>query len=61
MKIKQTDIAVVGAGSAGLSAAYQAAAAGARVLVLDENRLPGPPGGHPGVHDRPSAAGARGE
>jgi len=41
VKIKQTDIAVVGAGSAGLSAAYQAAAAGARVLVLDENRLPG--------------------
>ena len=41
MKIKEVDIAVVGAGSAGLSAAYQAALAGAKVLVLDENRLPG--------------------
>lgn len=41
MKIKETDIAVVGAGSAGLSAAYQAHLAGAKVLVLDENRLPG--------------------
>lgn len=41
MKIKETDVAVVGAGSAGLSAAYQAASAGAKVLVLDENRLPG--------------------
>lgn len=36
-----TDIAVIGAGSAGLSAAYQAAAAGADVLVIDENELPG--------------------
>lgn len=36
-----TDVAVVGAGSAGLSAAYQAASAGAKVLVLDENRQPG--------------------
>ena len=41
MKIKETDIAVVGAGSAGLSAACQAAAAGAKVLVIDENHLPG--------------------
>ena len=41
MKIKETDVAIVGAGSAGLSAAYQAASAGAKVLVLDENRLPG--------------------
>ena len=35
------DIAVIGAGSAGLSAAYQAASAGADVLVIDENHLPG--------------------
>ena len=40
MKIKETDIAVIGAGSAGLSAACQAAAAGAKVLVIDENHLP---------------------
>ena len=39
-KIK-TDVAVIGAGSAGLSAACQAAAAGAEVLVIDENALPG--------------------
>ena len=41
MEVYRTDIAVVGAGSAGLSAAYQAAGAGAKVLVIDENRLPG--------------------
>ncbi len=41
MEIYRTDIAIVGAGSAGLSAAYQAATAGAKVLVIDENRLPG--------------------
>ncbi|MGE4277562.1 MAG: NAD(P)/FAD-dependent oxidoreductase [Lawsonibacter sp.] len=41
MRVKETDVAVIGAGSAGLSAAYQAASAGAKVLVLDENRLPG--------------------
>ena len=41
MRIKEVDVAVIGAGSAGLSAAYQAATAGANVLVLDENRLPG--------------------
>ena len=41
MKIKEVDVAVVGAGSAGLSAAYQAASAGAKVLVLDENHRPG--------------------
>ena len=35
------DIAVIGAGSAGLSAAYQASTAGAEVLVIDENKLPG--------------------
>lgn len=41
MKIKEADIAIIGAGSAGLSAAYRAASAGAKVLVMDENRLPG--------------------
>jgi len=36
-----TDIAVVGAGPAGLCAALEAAAAGADVLLIDENGLPG--------------------
>ena len=36
-----TDVAIIGAGSAGLSAAYQAATAGADVLVIDENARPG--------------------
>jgi len=36
-----TEIAIVGAGSAGLCAAYHAASAGADVLVIDENALPG--------------------
>ena len=34
MKEIVTDVAIVGAGSAGLSAAYQAACAGADVLVM---------------------------
>lgn len=41
MKEIKTDIVIVGAGSAGLSAACQAASAGAKVLVIDENKLPG--------------------
>ncbi|MDO5010045.1 MAG: NAD(P)/FAD-dependent oxidoreductase [Intestinibacter bartlettii] len=41
MKEIVTEIAIIGAGSAGLSAAYQAASAGADVLVIDENKLPG--------------------
>ncbi len=41
MKNISVDIAIIGAGSAGLSAAYMAASAGAKVLVLDENSLPG--------------------
>jgi len=41
VKIKEVDVAIIGAGSAGLSAAYQAATAGAKVLVLDENHRPG--------------------
>ena len=39
--INVTEIAIIGAGSAGLSVAYQAASAGADVLVIDENKLPG--------------------
>ncbi len=35
------DVAVIGAGSAGLCAASMAAEAGAKVLVFDENALPG--------------------
>jgi thioredoxin reductase len=41
MKKIMTDVAVIGAGPAGLSAAYQAATAGAEVLVIDENAFPG--------------------
>lgn len=41
MKKFETEIAVIGAGSAGLSAAIQAASAGAKVLVIDENNRPG--------------------
>ncbi len=41
MKKIEVDVAIIGAGSAGLSAAYQAATAGAKVLVMDENHLPG--------------------
>ncbi|MBS4959235.1 MAG: FAD-dependent oxidoreductase [Clostridiales bacterium] len=41
MREISADIVIVGAGSAGLSAAYQAASAGADVLVIDENNRPG--------------------
>jgi len=41
MKKLETDIAIVGAGPAGLSAAIHAAKSGARVTLIDENRLPG--------------------
>ncbi len=41
MKTLETEVAIIGAGSAGLSAAYQARLAGASVLVIDENHLPG--------------------
>lgn len=41
MKKFETEIAIIGAGSAGLSAAIQAANAGAKVLVIDENKRPG--------------------
>ncbi|KKM10781.1 pyridine nucleotide-disulfide oxidoreductase [Clostridiales bacterium PH28_bin88] len=39
--MKNIQVAVVGAGPAGLAAAIEAAAAGARVTVFDENGLPG--------------------
>jgi thioredoxin reductase len=39
--MQQIDIAVVGAGPAGLSAAVEAANLGAKVLVFDENAKPG--------------------
>ncbi len=35
------DVAVIGAGPAGLCAAYEAAVSGARVCVIDENKAPG--------------------
>lgn len=41
MKTIKTEIAVVGAGPAGLCAAIQAANAGAKVLLIDENHVPG--------------------
>ncbi|MDR1596265.1 MAG: FAD-dependent oxidoreductase [Treponema sp.] len=41
MREMTADIVIIGAGSAGLCAAYQAAAAGADVLAVDENKLPG--------------------
>ena len=41
MKTIETEIAIVGAGPAGLSAAIQALEAGADVLVIDENLMPG--------------------
>ena len=37
----QTDLAIVGAGPAGLSAAIQAAASGLKVVLLDEQPVPG--------------------
>jgi len=37
----QTEIAVVGAGPAGLSAAIESARAGAKVTLIDENVKPG--------------------
>ncbi|HHV82969.1 MAG TPA: FAD-dependent oxidoreductase [Tepidanaerobacter syntrophicus] len=39
--MKRADIAVIGAGPAGLSCAVEAAKAGAKVVVLDENLKPG--------------------
>ena len=41
MNKKTFDIAVIGAGPAGLSAAYEAAVSGAKVCIIDENKVPG--------------------
>jgi thioredoxin reductase len=41
MKRYETEIAVIGAGAAGLCAAYEAASAGAEVLLIDENHTAG--------------------
>ncbi len=41
MNKKIVDIAIIGAGPAGLSAAYEAAISGASVCVIDENKVPG--------------------
>ncbi len=41
MNTIQTDIAIVGAGPAGLSAAITAAKTGAEIMVVDENLAPG--------------------
>ena len=39
--MKETELAIVGAGPAGLSAAIEAASAGVQVTLIDENRRPG--------------------
>jgi len=41
MKAMERDVIIIGGGPAGLSAAVEAAGAGAGVLVIDENREPG--------------------
>ena len=41
MKTKQTDVLVIGAGGAGLAAAYEAAKLGRQVVVLEKNPEPG--------------------
>lgn len=41
MTVEGVDVAVIGAGAAGLSAAGEAARLGARVALLDDNRQPG--------------------
>jgi len=41
MKLVNTDVVVVGAGPAGLSAALEAAKSGARVILIDEHDTPG--------------------
>lgn len=39
--MRETELAIVGAGPAGLSAAIEAASAGVQVILIDENRKPG--------------------
>jgi thioredoxin reductase len=39
--MRKTELAIVGAGPAGLSAAIEAAGAGVQVILVDENRKPG--------------------
>ena len=41
MKVLETEVAVIGAGAAGLCAGIRIAEAGGKVLVIDENHLPG--------------------
>ncbi|MDD2447924.1 MAG: NAD(P)/FAD-dependent oxidoreductase [Tissierellia bacterium] len=41
MKNFETEVVIIGAGSAGLCAGIQAANAGAKVMIFDENHLPG--------------------
>ena len=41
MKRVSTEIAVIGAGPAGLCAAIEASKLGAKVTLIDENALPG--------------------
>lgn len=41
MNKKYVDVAVIGGGPAGLSAAYEAAISGAKVCLIDENQTPG--------------------
>ena len=41
MNKKYVDIAIIGSGPAGMSAAYEAAECGAKVCIIDENKLPG--------------------
>ena len=41
MTIEEVDIAVIGAGAAGLSAAGEAAKLGAKVALVDDNQHPG--------------------
>lgn len=41
MSKKAFDVAVIGGGPAGLSAAYEAAISGAKVCLIDENKVPG--------------------
>ncbi|HJO95516.1 MAG TPA: NAD(P)/FAD-dependent oxidoreductase [Victivallales bacterium] len=41
MKIEKYDVAIIGAGPAGMMAAFQAASSGASVILLEKNNFPG--------------------